>query len=362
MDLENQKNSMDKQTVQEKGITKNFDAIDVCKLIATLFVVGIHTTPLDSWSKSANFLLFECLSRFAVPFFFVSSSFFFFRKGVDRKKLWHYESRMAILYAIWFLLSFPITFARKYWVLFTEKPLRVAIWRIVRGVLFASSFRGSWFLSGSMFCAAVIYFLSKKLTTKQILRISGIVYIFCVLCSTYGNLLDWIGLGKAYETLIFYFAHPYTSIVTGLLYFTIGKYIAEHEQVITQKNPQTYALLCVITMTGAILEMTLANKLGLVRSTDCCFLLIPNVYCLMVCVLCLHIHLKHKKEIRTSGVIVFFVHFSVLYIFQMMDKYWGVHIDTLTRYLLILLISFSFAFWILRLEKREHWHWLRYLH
>lgn len=353
---------MENRGIQSKPVQKNFDAIDICKLIAALFVVGIHTTPLSSWSEAANFTLFKCLSRFAVPFFFVSSAFFFFRGGVDGKKLRHYERRMAILYAIWFLLAFPVTVARKYWVLFTDYPIQVAIWRTVRGFLFASSFRGSWFLSGSMFCAAVIYFLSKKLTTKQIMRIASVFYIFCVLCSTYGKLIYQIGLGEQYETFLFYFAHPYTSIITGLLYFAIGKYFAEHEKEMTQKNPKKYMLLSIITMAGAILEMTVANALGLVQSTDCCFMLIPNVYCLMTFALCAQMHLKHVKEIRASGVIVFFVHFSVLYAFQLMDKYWGFHIDTLTRYLLILLISFSFAFFVLRMEDRKYWRWMHYLH
>ncbi|MDO5547351.1 MAG: acyltransferase family protein [Eubacteriales bacterium] len=353
---------MENCEIQSKPVKKNFDAIDGCKLIAALFVVGIHTTPLDSWSEAANFALFECLSRFAVPFFFASSAFFFFRGGVDGKKLWHYERRMAILYAIWFLVAFPVTFARKYWVLFTDYPLSVAIWRTVRGFLFASSFRGSWFLSGSMFCAAVIYFLSKKLTTKQIMRIAGVFYIFCVLCSTYGKLIYWVGLGAQYETFLFYFAHPYTSIITGLLYFAIGKYFAEHEQEVTQKDPKKYLLLSAISMAGAFLEMTVAQILGLVQSTDCCFMLIPNVYFLMTTALCSRIHLKHVKEIRASGVIVFFAHFSVLYAFQMIDKYCGIHFDTWTRYLLILLISFSFASFVLHMEDRKHWRWMHYLH
>ena len=35
---------------------KNFDAIDICKLIAALFVVGIHAGPLDSFNSLANYL------------------------------------------------------------------------------------------------------------------------------------------------------------------------------------------------------------------------------------------------------------------------------------------------------------------
>lgn len=341
---------------------KNFDAIDICKLIAALFVVGIHAGPLDSFSSLANYAVFECLSRFAVPFFFVSSAFFFFRGGVDGKKLKHYEQRMLILYAIWYVLAFPVTFMRKYSVFFTEYDLPVAIWKSVRGLLFASSFRGSWFLAGSMFCAAVIYFLSKKLKTEQIMKIGVVFYAFCVLTSTYGNLIYWAGFGDIYDKFLFYFAHPYTSIITGLLYFTIGKYFAEHEQEFVNKDTRQYALLSLITLLAMFAEGMIAKRLGLVVSSDCLILLIPNVWCLMTLVLSAQVHFKHVKEIRASGVIVFFAHFSVLYGFELLDKYAGLHVNTLTRYLLILLISFSFAHFVLKMENKEHWGWMKYLH
>lgn len=343
-------------------VRKNFDAIDICKLIAALFVVGIHAEPLESFNSLANYAVFECLSRFAVPFFFVSSAFFFFRGGVDGKKLKHYEQRMLILYVIWYIMAFPVTFMRKYSVFFTEYDLSVAIWKSLRGLLFASSFRGSWFLSGSMFCAAVIYFLSKKLTTEQIMKIGGVFYAFCVLTSTYGNLIYRAGFGDIYDNFLFYFAHPYTSIITGLLYFTIGKYFAEHEQEFVRRDTRQYALLSMITLLAMFAEGMIAKRLDLVVSSDCLIMLIPNVWCLMTLVLSAQVRFKHVKEIRASGVIVFFVHFSVLYAFEVLDEYTGLHVDTLTRYVLILLISFSFARFVLKMENKAHWGWMKYLH
>lgn len=350
-------------STQEKR--RNFDAIDICKLIAALFVVGIHSHPLESVSDFANFFIFGTVSRFAVPFFFASSAFFFFRGGVDGKKLKHYEKRMLILYAIWFAIMFPMTFSRKYLGFFTDFSFPVAIMKVLRGMLFASSFRGSWYLSGSMFCAAVIYFLSKKLTTKQIIGIGAVFYTFCVLCSTYGGLIDFIGLGDAYDTFLFYFPHPYTSIITGLLYFAIGKYFAEHEQEMVNSDPKKYGMLSLITLFGMFAEALTARALGLVVSSDCFFMLIPNLYCLMRLVLCVQVHLKDTrrlKAIRASGVIVFFFHFAVLWVFQLMEQFLGLQITTMTRYILILLISFSFAGFVIRMEGKKHWRWMRYLH
>ncbi len=348
--------------VQTSCQKKNLDAIDVCKLIATLFVVGIHCEPLGSFSELANYAVFRGLSRFAVPFFFMTTAFFFFRKKVDGETLRKYEIRMAKLYGIWFLLSFPVTFARKYYPNFVAHGLGYAVKEGVRSFLFASSFRGSWFLSGCMFCAAVIYLLSKKFHTKQIITVCTVPYVFCVLCSTYGGLIYQIGLGAQYEAFMDAFAHPYTSLITGLLYFAMGKYFAEHADFFMQKDPQKYVLLTAITTMGMLAEALLAERFGWVISSDCLFMIIPNAWCLMTLVLCSNISFKYGKLARASGVIVFLAHFSVLYMFQLLDEHWGLTLNTFTRYIFILLISFSLARFVLRMENRKCWKWMKYLH
>lgn len=348
------------KTVNKNGVS--FDAIDICKLIATFFVVGIHCDPLESVSESANYAIFLGLSRFAVPFFFVTTAFFLFRKRVDAKALKNYELRMAKLYAVWYLISFPVTFARKYYPNFVEGGLGYAVKEGVRSFLFASSYRGSWFISGCMFCAAVIYLLSKRLNTKQIMLVCSVPYVFCVLCSTYGELIYDIGLGAQYDAFMDTFAHPYTSIITGLLYFAIGKYFAEHAEKFMNKDARKYALLTTITMLAMLIEALVAEQKDWVVSSDCLFMIIPNVWCLMTLVLCADVHFKYGRIARASGTIVFLAHFSILYIFQLLDKFCGLSIDTFSRYLLILLISFALAGQVLRMENREHLHWMKYMH
>lgn len=63
-------------------MTKNNDVLDAFKFIAALSVVGIHTFP----SKSILGSDLKILARFSVPFFFIVSGYFLFKKISFREK------------------------------------------------------------------------------------------------------------------------------------------------------------------------------------------------------------------------------------------------------------------------------------
>ena len=59
---------------------KKYGAIDIAKYVSALLVVCIHTFPFYEVSVRLNAYWIQTVCRLAVPFFFVSSGFFFFRK------------------------------------------------------------------------------------------------------------------------------------------------------------------------------------------------------------------------------------------------------------------------------------------
>ena len=63
-------------------MTKNNDVLDAFKFIAALSVVGIHTFP----SKSILGSDLKILARVSVPFFFIVSGYFLFKKISFREK------------------------------------------------------------------------------------------------------------------------------------------------------------------------------------------------------------------------------------------------------------------------------------
>ena len=73
--------------------------IDIAKFLCAILVVAIHTHPLQ-YGTTLDYY-FNCFCRIAVPFFFVSSSYFYYTKGGQIVKSLR---RLLILYMCWFVV------------------------------------------------------------------------------------------------------------------------------------------------------------------------------------------------------------------------------------------------------------------
>ena len=79
--------------------------IDIVKLLMAVLVIGIHTEPF-----SFHFWLdkgFGICTRLCVPFFFITSAYFYWRK---EKSAIFFLSRIVLLYVIKDLSQLPRTF------------------------------------------------------------------------------------------------------------------------------------------------------------------------------------------------------------------------------------------------------------
>ena len=85
---------------------KQYAAVDVFKFLCALLVILIHTKPFENhfWLDAGVGLI----TRFAVPYFFMSSAVFLFKK-IDKSKhpykdYGKYFLRLLRFYAIWFVI------------------------------------------------------------------------------------------------------------------------------------------------------------------------------------------------------------------------------------------------------------------
>lgn len=58
----------------------SYDFVDICKFIACIFVVCIHTSAFSEYMGDKFYYLLSCVYRLAVLFFFIASAFFFGKK------------------------------------------------------------------------------------------------------------------------------------------------------------------------------------------------------------------------------------------------------------------------------------------
>ena len=73
-----------------------YDMLDAFKLIAALFVIGIHAWPLPD--VNSNVILFQGVGRFAVPFFLLTTGFLLQNRLKNIKEpqnyVFHYLKRL----------------------------------------------------------------------------------------------------------------------------------------------------------------------------------------------------------------------------------------------------------------------------
>ena len=99
---------------------KYYDFFDLLKFICALFVVSIHVDPFSSLPSPLDVRLHtifvDKIAIYAVPIFFVISSFFFFKKVLSlnnikekNKALLKYIKRNMQFYLFWLIATLPIT-------------------------------------------------------------------------------------------------------------------------------------------------------------------------------------------------------------------------------------------------------------
>ena len=80
---------------------KQYPALDITKIVMAILVIIIHRNVFPDKFDFANFMLTDIFCQIAVPFFFITSSFLFFRSVNPHEKsaklsLWKTEKRLII--------------------------------------------------------------------------------------------------------------------------------------------------------------------------------------------------------------------------------------------------------------------------
>lgn len=66
---------------------KNCNCVDLLKLLMCILIVGSHCLPLFL-SESANYYYGQWFFRFCVPFFFISTGYFFAKMNTQKQKMY----------------------------------------------------------------------------------------------------------------------------------------------------------------------------------------------------------------------------------------------------------------------------------
>lgn len=166
---------------------KNENAIDLMKFIMSLLIVAIHVPILTGNLNFYDSLISNGIARVGVPFYFITGSYFLFRK-IESDNARHtykkYFLKLFRIYCIWsFIYLLPILFIAIY-----KDPSRV-IYRIpifIKDFLFSGLYYHLWYLNATIVCTILfILLVGRKRYRPILLPLSIVLYVCGLLCGAY---------------------------------------------------------------------------------------------------------------------------------------------------------------------------------
>lgn len=340
---------------------RQYDALDLMKFIVSIMIVAMHSKALSGAGSAVQFWLCQIPARIGVPFFFIASSFLLFSKdprpnaSLGKNSFQHFIKRIASLYGFWFYINLPwIFYVRIY-----QKGLSLhTLETFIKQALFSSTFKGSWYLMSTIFSVCFIYLLGKRLSTTKLLALSFIIYAFCVSTSAYSGLLDKHFL----QTVKTVFVFPPNSILAGLFFFTLGKWIAEHQNALFRMSRRWMFCLTLLFSVTSYAEIYLLKSAGKLGETDCFLSLIPLSFFLFLLLCTSKIKIPHAAVFRKASTVIYCLHGMCIPVIGILATALEFQDFFFIRFLLIIAVCLTATLVILALEKKPAFRWLKVSH
>lgn len=291
--------------------------VDMTKYFAAIMVILIHTNPFGLEQDSILYTFWYTILRNALPFFFVSSAYFFFKKHNWGK----YLKRLFILYFSWFVVAFVYVLFIKFYD--PSLPFRIKFLSFCKDLVWNGALPGAWYVFASIHSIALLYLLTVKLKfNNTLLVVIGLCfYCVAVLNSTYYGLADGNGFLSGLNGLLgVVMPSPAHSFFSAFIFFVIGKILAE-------RRSGTEVCRCVagIICFGMLefVETGLLHHYGLIRENDYFFMLIPVAWYFFQLCMAVNIPLSVERAsyLRKSSTIYYFSQFPVIFLCGPITKY-----------------------------------------
>lgn len=320
-----------------------FPGLDLLKFILAIMIVAAHCRLFEEFTDLK--VLADRLFSIAVPLFFAMSAFFFVRKidameEVDKRRQFKKTiKRLAILFAIWYVLMLPMTWF-KWWSIATLKET-------VYAVFLSCTFNGYWFIKALIINTAILYLCRDRWSMILLSAVSFAVYLL-------------FAYNYIYHYLPIEFS-PYYSFYYHTSFFCIGAMMARY-----------YDKIRIFGLSALILV-----GLWVVLFISTSYLPVDPLYRFFSIVFLFPLFERMDlrrgeklKTMRNMSIILYMVQFILIWLYDgACDRWLGsesiqysVLQFSVVRFLVVLSIAILIAWMILALEKRSKMGFLRYFH
>lgn len=331
-----------------------YKEIDLAKMVAAIMVVAIHAQPFSGLTEA---MLIDVWARLAVPFFFIASAFFFFKKPAGQQHIGHYVKRLALLYLFWFVVELPITVLHFY--IEPQRSIGQSTLALLQGLLWGSTFSGSWFITALMECIPLVWLLGRRLSSATLLLAGCALYAVVVGSTYYYTVLppDWRSWVDACHAWSF---KPELSWASAFVFCVAGRLMAEKEAQVKAIGSRKMLWAWLFALTVAAGEVLTMFFVARPQSTDVYFALLP--FAILSFMLVLNLRCPWKFDylrLRRYSTLFYFSHFIFVFILVLVNKHL-LPVNPLLKYGLVLLLCWLLATTMLTLSQRRGFRWLKY--
>ncbi len=346
-------------------LQKNYCFLDLCKFIGALLVVTIHVPPLTSYSALLNYGVVNYLARLAVPFFFLSSGYFLFRKtsydAFCPNIAFTYARRIFRLYLIWTVIYSPLILKN---IFSGDNELYQGILYWIRDFLFVGSYSQLWYLNATVVAALILTLcVSKKIEPQRIFLLALLLYLIGLLPQTYFGLLRplsgipplWSLLKMVQQVIV----TTRNGLFEGFLFMTIGMLLA-NRNIVLKLSTVAVGFLASMLLLGC--EVLLLRHLGWIRQWDMYLFLIPAVFFLFYGAI--HLEVRERPlylHLRKLSALFFYSHtFFDAFLCEMLAA-WGWD-NSILHYLCVVTVTFIFSEAVILASGHRSFGWLKKLY
>ena len=336
------------------GPKKEYAAVDLFKMFCAILVMFIHTKPFDSVFVIDAPL--GIVTRFAVPFFFTTSGYFFYKKLTDspqenREIIKNYLWRLFRFYSIWFIIfrieNYVISGSAK------------SILYYIKHFFFTTDGSPLWFVSALIWAIILVYILSSFMKIKSVFKIG----VICLLIGyTFSTLL-----GLTRNSVIFGLVKPFTDFIgiQGGLFFAFP-YVAMGAMLSSISIKKQYlkdSLLVLLFLAFVGVESLVAVSCLEAPFTFLWICAMPMTW--FITRLMISIELKNKKiyyYVRKTSTLFYVLHVIIYKIVEYSIENNGI-VDRMHIMLTILTFLFTTIICVLMLyiSRKKALSWVKYL-
>lgn len=282
-------------------MSRIISSIDLGKFFASILIVVVHCRPLSVYPQMDYYLTGLC--RIAVPFFFIASSYFFFK---SEKDIWTFVKRLLLLYLAWFVIELPLTVQRFF--IDTDNSLLYNCFLFFRGLFINSTFYASWFITALWQGVLIVWWLSKKINNKWLFGIGIICFIIACMWSMYRETINGTVIWPFFKVLGVLLA-PSNSFIIAIPYCIIGKYFAEHPNLRINKPAAIIPIVMILA-----LELWLCRNIGYMSDSYFSLIVICPILFLFLLNWDISFNPTISKFLRNCSILIYLLHLPVLHL------------------------------------------------